>query len=514
MRYPLRGIATVTLMVAGAATVLAAQVVSTRASARVEGTDRPINVGAGDLGDIAAHNSPTLVRNPRDAQNLVATSRIDSPDFSCAVHVAFDGGRRWMRTPVPIPLGGGRTCYAADAAFGPDGTLHVSYVTLQGVGNRPHAVWLASSKDGGRTLRQPHRISGPLAFQVRIAADPTASRRLYATWVQAREVGLLKFTGPGNPVLASRSDDRGVTWGRPVRVNSPSRGRVLAPSAAVGSNGQLYVLFLDAGEDRLDYEGGHRGDGGAPYQGRFSLVLARSLDRGASWQESVVDDRVVPTRRFIAFLPPFPSLAVAGDGGRLYVAFEDARRGTPDVYVWSLAPGSASWSAPTRVNDTPLRDGTWQYLPELAVAPRGRVDVVYYDRRASGRSNLRNEVSLQSSDDGGATFGPRLNLTSQSFDARVGAGGERGLPDLGSRLGLASDDRSAIAAWTDTRSGTDASHKQDLLSARVVVDGPDDGGMLRDGLLAAGIALLLAGCCLAVGLARARRALHSHEKQL
>jgi hypothetical protein len=492
MRRSARGVATA-LIAAGAAAIVASQVVGDGdAAAKVDGGDRPVNVGAGDLGDISAHNSPTLVRNPRDARNLVVTSRIDSPDFSCAVHVSFDGGRRWTRTPVAVPRGGGRTCFAPDAAFGPDGVLHVSYVTLEGVGNRPKAVWLASSRDGGRTVERPRRVAGPLAFQVRVAADPADGRRLYLTWVQARDVGLLKFTGPGNPVLASRSDDGGATWQKPVQVSSAARGRVLAPSAVVGRKGELYVLFLDVRGDRLDYEGGHRGDGGPPYGGRFSLVLARSLDRGASWQESVVDDRVVPTRRFIAFLPPFPSLDVDRATGRLYVAFEDARRGSPDVYVSSLARGSGRWSGPVRVNDAPARDATWQYLPKLAVAPGGRVDVVYYDRRLSGPANLRNEVSLQSSDDSGATFGERLNLTSESFDARIGAGGEQGLPDLGSRLGLTSDDDGAVAAWTDTRAGTDASHKQDLRGARVVAGG-SAGGLPRIVLLGAGVLLILGG---------------------
>jgi hypothetical protein len=459
---------------------------------RADGGDRPVNAGAGDESDISAHNSPTLARNPRDARNLVVTSRIDSPDFSCAVHVSFDGGRAWARTRVPLPRGSGRVCFAPDAAFGADGVLHVSYVTLQGAGNRPKAVWVASSRNGGRTLVAPRRVAGPLAFQVRIAADPRNSRRLYATWLQARDVGLLKFTGPGNPVLASRSDDGGATWSEPVQVNSSARGRVLAPSAVVGPRGELYVLFLDAGDDRLDYEGGHRGDGGPPYAGRYALVLARSLDRGASWEESVVDDRVVPTRRFIAFLPPFPSLAVDRASGRLYVAFEDARLGAPDVYVWSLARGSGRWSAPVRVNDTPRRDRTWQYLPALAVAAGGRLDVVYYDRRLGGRANLRNEVALQSSHDGGATFGPHLTLTNRSFDARIGAGSEQGLPDLGSRLALASDGNGATAVWTDTRAGTDASHKQDLFSARVNFDESGDGA-LRWPLVLGGIVLLLAG---------------------
>ena len=469
---------------------------------RLDGRDRPVNVGAGNLGDISAHNSPTVARNPRDRDNVVVTSRIDSPDFSCAVHVSSDGGRRWSRTGVPIPRGPARKCYAPDAVFAADGTLFVSYVTLQGRGNTPSAAWVASSRDGGRTLSPPRRVAGPLAFQVRIAADPARPRTLYLTWVQARNVATLKFAGPGNPILLARSDDGGRSWRRPVRVNAPSRGRVLAPSAAVGRDGALYVLYLDVGGDRLDYEGGHEGFGGAPYSGRFTLVLGRSVDRGARWEESVVDDRIVPTERFVAFLPAFPALALDRARDRVYVAFHDRRLGSADVWLWTLAPGQRGWSEPVRVNDTPRRDRTSQYLPRIDVAPDGRVDVVYYDRRRDARRNVRNAVSLQSSSDGGRTFAAHTALSSASFDARVGLGNERGLPDLGSRLGLTSDDRGALAVWSDTRSGTAASIKQDLYAAAVRAERRSS---VASGLRIAGIALVLCGLAAFAAIVRRSR---------
>jgi hypothetical protein len=489
------------LLVAGVVAILASVLWNDDALRRV-GFDRPVNAGARNLGDISAHNSPTVVRNPRDRRNLVITNRIDSPDFSCAVHVSTDAGATWTRTRVPIPPGPGRKCYAADAAFAGNGDLHVSYVTLQGRGNTPSAVWVAASRDGGRTLGAPRKVAGELAFQVRIAADPARPATLYLSWVQAREVGTLRFTA-GNPIVVARSDDGGAHWSRPVRVNAPSRSRVVAPSAAIGPKGELYLLYLDVGDDTLDYEGGHDAFGGPPYAGRFSLVLARSLDRGATWAESVVDDAVVPIRRFIAFLPPFPSLAVDRHSGRLYVAFHDGRDGDPDVRVWSLGPGSSTWSGPVRVNDTPARDRTAQYLPKLAVAPDGRVDVAYYDRREDARSDVFNRVSLQSSDDEARSFGPRTELSSVEFDARIGFGSERGLADLGSRLGLESDDDGAVAVWSDTRAGTDASSKQDLYVARL----RPRQSWIEDVLRYGGGALLLGGAAaLALGGVRRRPA--------
>lgn len=424
------------------------------------GADRPVNAGAGDLGDISAHTSPTIARNPRREDNLAVTSRVDTPEFSCALHVSTDGARKWRPTRVPIPRGEEPKCFAPDVVFAADGTLHMTYVTLRGAGNVPNGVWLASSRDGGRTLSAPRRIGGPLAFGVRVAADPADPGGLHVTWLQAEEVGPLRFTGPGNPIVAVSSGDGGRSWTRPVRLSDPARGRVLAPVPRVGRDGELYVLYLDVGEDRLDYEGGHDAMGGPPFGGPFALVVARSRDGGRTWAQSVVDDRIVPVGRFIAFIAPFPSLAVDPRSGRLHVAFHDARAGDADVHVWTLDPGEARWYGPVRV-DGRGGEGSIQSLPQIAVAPDGRLDVVYYDRREDPAGHLA-EVTLRSSGDGGASFGERVTLSSAPTDLRIGAGGERGLPDIGSRIGLVSESAEATAVWSDARDGTEASNKHDI----------------------------------------------------
>jgi len=419
----------------------------------------PVNDGALDEGNINANNSPTLVENPRRPANLAVANRVDTPAYTCGFQFSEDRGSRWTSVEVPIPQGEEPKCFAPDLAFAADGTLYMTYLTLRGNGNTPSAVWLVRSTDGGRTLSEPRKVAGPLRFQVRMTADPTRPKRLYVTWLRAPDVGLYRFAGPGNPIEATRSDDGGATWGKPVRVSNPQRGRVLAPTPAVGPDGALYVLYLDVGGDRLDYEGVHGAAGGPAFDGRFSLVLGRSVDGGATWTESLVDDRIVPTRRFIAFLPPFPSVAVDQRSGRVFVAFEDGSRRPSDVHLWSLGRGASEWDGPRRVNDTPARDRTSQYLPKLALAPNGRLDVVYYDRREDPLNRF-NDVSVQSSTDDGKSFSPSIRLTDRPSDARIGAGSERGLPDLGSRLGLVSDRSAILAAWTDTRAGTEGSNKQ------------------------------------------------------
>lgn len=450
------------LILLGAGVIVVSTAFDTEPRGKALGGNLPVNASARVAADISAHNSPTLVRNPTRAANLAVANRIDTPRFSCALHVSFDAGRQWLQMPVPVPSGE-KLCYAPDVAFGADGTLYFSFVTLRGRANAPNAAWLVSSRDGGRTLSEPVRIRplGPLSFQMRLVADPVAPRRLYVTWLQASGVALYRFVRPGNPIRAARSDDGGATWRATGQVSAAAHARAIAPSPAVGPHGELYVLYLDLGTDALDYEGGHEGRGGPPHRGPWRLVLARSGDRGATWQHSLVEGRLVPSERFIAFTPPFPSVAVDGMSGRVYAAFHDGRLGDQDVWLWSLRSGSKDWEGPTRVNDSPQRDRSSQYLPRLSVAPDGRLDVAYYDRRAD-RANVLNEVSLQSSFNEGRSFTPRILLSDERFSSRIGYGRERGLPDLGSRLGLVSTDARAMAVWSDTRAGTPASNKQDL----------------------------------------------------
>ncbi|HWC87942.1 MAG TPA: sialidase family protein, partial [Solirubrobacteraceae bacterium] len=264
--------------------------------------DVPVNPGARNPGDINANNSPSLARDPAAPSILALANRVDTPAYSCALDVSRDGGRTWSAVRVAIPSGEEPKCYAPDVTFARDGTLYMSYLTLKGAGNTPHAAWLVHSTNGGRTLSAPRRVLGPLAFQVRLTSDPARAGRLYLTWLQASDTGLYRYTSPGNPIEVTRSDDGGGHWTPPARVSSPARARVVSPVPVVGAHGVLYVLFLDLGGDTLDYEGASGGFGGPPYQGHFSLVLGRSSNAGATWSESVVDSSIVPTRRFIVFL--------------------------------------------------------------------------------------------------------------------------------------------------------------------------------------------------------------------
>ncbi|HUP68301.1 MAG TPA: sialidase family protein [Acidimicrobiales bacterium] len=458
------------------------------------GANLPVNAGALDRLDVSANNSPVVVANPRHPSDLVVANRAGTPAFSCRLHTSGDGGSSWA--PVAMPQVGRPEvagCLAPDIAYGPDGTLYLAFTSLgevPGQGTVPDALWVATSGDNGRTFTTPVLASGPLVFHVRLVADPGVSGRLYLTWLQASQTAAAGVTSTGNPIVVSRSDDAGATWGPPVPVGAPRR-RAMSPAIGVGDAGELYVAFLDVEDDRLDYTGAHEGRGGDPYPGPWALVASRSKDHGATWAEVVVETRLTPVQRFITLYPPAPSLAVDRRRHRVYLAFHDGRLRNSDVFLWTSGDGGRRWAKGRRVNDTSPADATSQYLPQLAVAEDGRLDVIYNDRRGDP-TDVMTGVSLQSSFDGGTTFTSALRLSDRDFDSRVGYGAATGLPDLGNRLGLVSRRSRTLAVWTDTRGGSETIPKQDLAKAVVTFSTPRPfPAVLRWGILLIGVTGLL-----------------------
>lgn len=445
------------------------------------------NVFVGSGGPIEANNSPAAVGNPASPDNVVVVSRVDRPRFSAALRWSMDGGRSWRTTPLPLPPGKDRP-YAPDAAFAPDGTLYVTYVNLVGRGNTPGNLWIVRSRDGGRTLSPPSRVAGELSFQGQVAVDPRGV--VHVTYLRAAGVGLLSLA-PGSRIVATRSTDGGRNFSEPVALSDRRRLRVGAASPVFDANGDLVVLYQDFKDDVRDFSS----EPGLPSPEPFALVITRSPDGGRTFARGVeIESNVVPNKRFLAFLPEFPSIAPGPDGS-LAVAWADGRNGDQDVFL-RRSPDGRTWSAPVRVNDNPSGDGTAQYLPQLAVAPDGRIDALFLDRRRDPR-NVKTDAFLASSRNEGESF-ENVRVSSRSFDSRVGPSAASYLePDLGSRLGLASFEDAALAVWTDTRLGSQASGRQDIVSTRVRL-----GGSRTALLVLAGV--LLIGGALSLGLWRRR----------
>jgi hypothetical protein len=429
-----------------------------------------VPVTANDLRAPRAQNSPMLAADPTNSRFVVAATRRDAPDFSCGLELSGDGGRGWVpTTPVPKLPSGVEKCYSPEVAFDRDGVLYYLFVGLHGRGNTPIGVFLTSSDDRGRSFSKPQRLLGPGNYQVRMAIDTSRGNkgRLHLVWLQTNASAPTGgLPPPPNPILTAYSDDGGQSLSRPNQINDRQRPLSVAPALALGPGGAVHVLYYDLQDDRVDYQGLT----GPAWSGRWSLVATSSFDGGRHFARGVlVDDQLKPPGRvMLIYTMPPPALAADRSGG-LFAAWYDARNGDWDVFLNRSPDAGRSWGKPLRLNDDRLGNGRDQYLPRLAVAPDGRVDAIFYDRRRDSK-NVRNDVYYTFSRNGGQTFSPNLRLTSASSDSRSGQRylipSAKGLVDFGARLALLSEPSHAVAAWTDTRNASISPH-QDIFATEV-----------------------------------------------
>ncbi|MFN2569831.1 MAG: hypothetical protein ABR564_09575, partial [Candidatus Dormibacteria bacterium] len=136
------------------------------------------------------------------------------------------------------------------------------------------------------------------------------------------------------------------------------------------------------------------------------------------------------------------------------------------------------------------------YLPQLAVSPEGRLDLLFYDRR-NDPDNIDSDVYYTYSTDGGRSVAPNRRLTSLASNSLVGphyaVTSARGLVETGGRIGLLSERNRVLAAWTDTRNETRGPRAQDIFATDISFPEMSRPGWtypLAAVLLATGLALL------------------------
>jgi len=227
-----------------------------------------------------------------------------SPDNGVYVSTSEDGGRNWG-PPVAVHKGDANNFDDKEAVIVDTyedspfyGRVYVAWDT---VGQAIETLRVARSEDGGQSFLPPVSV--------------------YATDFN---IGVIPLVGPGGVVhliwlhinlsnrltiLASRSEDGGVTWSPPALVASMFNTGVNdlrtgeLPAAAVDPHsGRLYVVWPDSFFD------------GGGFIGPDQIALVRSDDGGRTW---TARQKISGDESFSAFTP-----AVAVDGkGRVAVAY-------------------------------------------------------------------------------------------------------------------------------------------------------------------------------------------------
>lgn len=444
--------------------------------------------GAGAAGDVKVNgdvpgtvqNEIRLTRNATDPNNfaMAYNDSIGGPASPLGISFTLDGGATWADRQLAVPLhpmlGTPDDHLALTAIFDPyiasdqSGNIYAGYIANAGHGG-PNGIYIERSRDKG------HSWSGPtiISFNLRAAGpgDPNyrfndrpditvdASGNALVVWI--KDVGMttpasdIYFARSGPPSVPSGANPTGLDFTgagagsvAPKTINDHPNGTDWAnvPDVVVASDGTIYVSWINV-------------DVTNPLIKPGTLMLDRSTDGGITFgaDRQVLTMNALPkwlhtsTGATDAWSGSYPVIGVhPSNPAEVYLAYAAVGAGADegDIFFIRSADRGATWSAPTRVNtDTTAHD---QFHPVMAVAPNGRIDLAWYDKR-NATNDDRWDVYLASSWNGGRSFGPNVRISDKTYATPTDIWGQ---PWMGEYFGLEVDAATAFLAFTS--STTDA----------------------------------------------------------
>lgn len=469
------------LLVAGAlllASPASAPASAAAAAGRVSANTR---VGADDEDPFRAADIPGVAVDSADPRHLVLFYQ-NFVTGQCEVKVTFDGGSKWDTTALRAPAAfvnppcqqfssGGYPHVNQSIAFGSNNQVYAVFDATTGprqVFTNPSrdqgqadSVLVAKSSDGGKTFgvatvaiaappgAQPYYVRSTLGVQAR----PGGDRVVVSAWgVDVTSGGPADGAGQRSQTIAV-SNDGAATWSAPVDASAPGE-QTREPSPAVfGADGTIYLAWRN------------RDNPPNP----SNEIVAKSTDGGATWVRNLAG---AVTGLGQGADGGAQQLAIDRSSGALYLVYQEKQpAGDQDIYFQKSTDGAATWSSPLRVNDDTPANKVRQHVPRIAVAPNGRIDVVWLDHRNSYPSPVAPaapggaDVYYASSDDGGRTFSANRRITDRTINVGMGL-----IPRIGSyswygpALAPLGND-GVFFAWSDTRDGNVDTDTNDIVTA-------------------------------------------------
>jgi hypothetical protein len=212
-------------------------------------------------------------------------------------------------------------------ALATDGGARVALTFVQPDSAGGRTLWLAVSRDSGRTFAAPvrvdtaaHRVSSYAESRPMAAWGPDG--RLAVVWSELRSDTALVAA-----LMVRTSADGGRTFAAPVTVNDDSLGAPVFhgfPALAWLADGTLFAAWMDGRTHPLDES-----------ESYGALFTSRSADDGHTWDaNTIVTDSLCPCCR--------ATVADLGDG-RLALAYRSAARGVRDPVIAFSADGGRTF---------------------------------------------------------------------------------------------------------------------------------------------------------------------------
>src|SRR5262245_58790610 len=359
-----------------------------------------VNVDAAGFNIVGdASNEPSIAVNPVNPNNMMIGWRhfttITSNFRQAGRAYTFDGGMTWTFPGVLTP-----GTFRIHPSLGAHRTGNLFVQSLKG----DFTLDVFKSTDGGVNWGVPvPSFGGDKNWMVIDQSGGPGSGLIYGIWQ--------RFAACCGTNVFTRSTNGGASYQTPVPVTRwPTFGTM-----DVGPDGKVYAAGVDGTIDQ-DFN---------------TFVVSRSDDAQIPAATPTFSGVVTTLGGAMAFGGPNPD----GLLGQANVAV-DRSAGPTRGYVYllaSVAPftiqdpldvrisrstdSGVTWSAPVRVNDDPST-ANWQWFGAIAVAPNGRLDVVWNDTRNSGQVNV-SQLFYAWSYDAGATWSPNVAV-SPAFNSFLG----------------------------------------------------------------------------------------------
>ncbi len=421
---------------------------------------------------VRGRDAPGLAVNPADPRHVVQ-SEVDPRSGACHFNVSFDGGGTWAggTLSAPVDFGGPRPCQQFNQggylrmdggiAFGSGQNVYIAFDAARaGSGD---SVFVARSTDGGRTFGPGQLVieGGPALdpYFVRpklgVLRRPTGDRVVVEAWGLTQR-GPATFEGQQRRILVSVSENSGGSWSPPVDAQPPDQAAREISPPLLAPDGTIYLAWRTQRNAANGFPAGTLNDD----------YISRSADGGRTWTSTVVK-RLAATSG-----ANHPRIALDPSGSTLYYVDNEAKSAAADPDVWLLrsTDRGLTWSPEVNVNDDQTGVAVRQDTVNIAVAPNGRVDVIWVDRRFSYGGAGYADIFMASSTDGARSFGPNRRVTDRLINLSTGILGPVGTTSFFAPALAPLGNDATLVAWADSRSANFEFDNQDIYAARVEVN--------------------------------------------
>ena len=252
----------------------------------------------------------------------------------------------------------------------------------------------------------------------------------------------------------TRSTDGGVTWLNPINIpNSPAWGTL-----DVDTNGNLFLAGVNFDTGQIWCERSINAKNGAvtpSFDQSTAVNLGGDIDLGEPINpEGLVGQLFVAVDR-----------SGTSTNNNVYMLASVLPTGFTtgsDVMFVRSTNGGQSFSAPHRINDDAINHNKWHWMAALAVAPNGRIDVIWLDTR-NAVNNTDSQLFYSYSFDGGNTWAPNVQV-SNSFNPFLGYPNQ---DKMGDYMTIVSDNTGGNVAYCATFNG-----EEDIYYVRVAPSAP------------------------------------------